>query len=168
MRRRRPVPMSDTAPRNSSPVEKVTALQVLKRGRPQRRERAGEPQHVGKLLGVSLLSPEVVVAVLGPAAAVYAGGLDVSKRVRRDPDARPGGRDGKRADALQGLGVRDIPARRIAVPEAFPGLEPGDARTARITAHQPLNRGRRYVQAHENTAYRATTGRRPPSIHDVS
>jgi diguanylate cyclase (GGDEF)-like protein len=29
MRRRRPVPMSDTAPRNSSPVEKVTALQVL-------------------------------------------------------------------------------------------------------------------------------------------
>ena len=128
------VDQPDGAGHDTVPVE-AAALQVLQGGRPQRRERAGEPQHVSKLLGVSLLSPQLVVAVLGPASAVHAGGLDVSQRVRRDPDVRPGGRDRQRADAPQRLGVRDIRARRVAVPETFPGLEPGDARTAQITAH---------------------------------
>ncbi len=148
------VDQPDGAGDDAVPVE-VAALQVLQGGRPQRGERAGEPQHVGELLGVSLLSPELVVAVLGPAPAVHAGGLDVSQRVRRDPDVRPGGRDGQRADARQRLGVRNIRARRIAVPETLSGLDPRDARTSQITAHQPRNRGRRYVQAHDNTAYKA-------------
>jgi len=42
----------------------------------------GEPQHVGGLLGISLLSLQLLVAALGPAPAVHAGGLDVSQRVR--------------------------------------------------------------------------------------
>ena len=71
------VDQPDGAGHDPVPVE-AAAPQVLQRGRPQRRERAGEPQHVGKLLRVSLLSPELVVAVLGPATAVHAGGLDMS------------------------------------------------------------------------------------------
>src|SRR5487761_116445 len=161
------VDQPDGAGHDPVPVE-VAALQVLQRGRPQRRERAGEPQHVGKLLRVSLLSPEPVVAVLGPATAVHAGGLDVSKRVRRDPDARPGGRDGYRADAQQRLGVRNVRARPVAVPETFRGLEPRDARTAQVTAHQPRNRGGRFVQAHDNTAYKASRAGPSPACLNLS
>jgi hypothetical protein len=36
---------------------------------------------VAELLGVTLFSPHLVVQVLGPAFAVYAGGLDVPERI---------------------------------------------------------------------------------------
>src|ERR1700730_8425939 len=88
----------------------AAALQVVYGGRPQRGQRAGEPQHVSELLGVALLSPQPVVQVLGPAPAIHAGRLDVAERVRRDPDVLPGGRDPQRADAVQGQALPDLRA----------------------------------------------------------
>src|SRR6266446_9363116 len=67
----------DSASGDTVPIQ-AAALQVLHGGRPQRRQSAGEPQHVSELLGVALVSPQRVVDVLGPAPAVHAGGLDVA------------------------------------------------------------------------------------------
>ena len=59
----------------------MPAAQIPHGGRPQRGQRAGEAEHVRELLGVALLAPHLVIPVLGPAAAVDAGGLDVTERV---------------------------------------------------------------------------------------
>ena len=48
-----------------NPVAGQAAVpQVLRGGRPQSGQRAGEPEHVPELLGVALLPPELVVEVL--------------------------------------------------------------------------------------------------------
>ena len=106
----------------------TTARQVRHGGRPQRGQNAGEPQHVKEFLSVALFAPLLVVAVLGPAPAVHAGGLDVPQRVRRDPDVLPGRWDRQRTDALQYLPLRDLCARRVAVPETFAAPFAGDSR----------------------------------------
>ena len=103
------VDQPDGAGRDAVTIQ-TNSRQVLHSGRPQRRQNAGEPQHVKELLGVALFAPLLVVAVLGPAPAVHAGGLDVPQRVRRDPDVRPGRWDRQRADALQRLPLRDLRA----------------------------------------------------------
>ena len=56
----------------------VVAAEIGHYGRPQPGQRAGEPQHVPELLGVALLAPHLVIAVLGPAPAVDARSLDVA------------------------------------------------------------------------------------------
>src|ERR1700691_5080178 len=70
--------------------------QVLRGGCPQLRQRASKAQHMRELLSLTLLTPHLVVAVLGPASAVDAGGLDVAKGVGRDPDVLPCRRDAER------------------------------------------------------------------------
>jgi hypothetical protein len=75
---------------------------------------------VAELLAVTLFSPQLVVEVLGPALAVYAGGLDVPERIGGDPDVLPGRRDLQRADSLQRLPVCDLRAGRVVKPEAVP------------------------------------------------
>jgi hypothetical protein len=110
--------------------------QVLRGGRPQPGQRAGEPEHVPELLGVALLPPELMVEVLEPALAVGARGLDVAERIRRDPDVRPGGRDPQRPDPVQRRRVADLSAGLVQIPEAVPGPDPGDAGTVRVAAHQ--------------------------------
>src|SRR5580704_11549625 len=78
----------------------VRMAQVLHSGCPQLRQRASEAHHVRELLHLTLLPPHLVVAVLGPASAVNAGGLDVAKGVGRDPDVLPGWRDTEGTDPL--------------------------------------------------------------------
>ena len=63
------------------PVEPAPA-QVMNSSDAQRGQHAGEPQHVLELLHIALLPPQLVVAVLSASPAVYAGGLDVAKRIR--------------------------------------------------------------------------------------
>ena len=58
------------------------AFEVVHGGRPERGQGAGEPQHVRELLRVPLLAPGLVIAVLGAAPGVDAGGLDVPQRIR--------------------------------------------------------------------------------------
>src|SRR5258707_15350190 len=48
-----------------------------------------------------------MVEVLLAAFCVCAGGLDVRKRIKRDPDIRPRGRDCQSMDPAQCLGVCD-------------------------------------------------------------
>src|SRR5580700_2701725 len=154
------VDQPDGAGRDAVTIQ-ATSRQVRHGGRPQRRQNAGEPQHVKELLSVALFAPLLVVAVLDPAPAVHAGGLDVAQRVRRDPDVRPGRRDHQRADALQRLPLRDLRARRVAVPETFPTPLAGDPRATRIAACQAWNRSRqrRCTGAHTQTAYMAPARR---------
>jgi hypothetical protein len=78
----------------------AAAAEIPQRRRPQRGQRIGEPEHVRELLLLALLTPHAVVAVLGPAPAVDACGLDVAQRIRRDPDVCPGRRDAKGSDAV--------------------------------------------------------------------
>jgi hypothetical protein len=60
-----------------------------------------------------------VIAVLLAAAMVPPGRLDVAFRVRRDPDVRPGRRNGELADAGQRLLVLDALAARRAIAETL-------------------------------------------------
>jgi len=119
----------------------VRVAQVFRGGCPQLRERASEAQHMRELLSLALLSPHLVVAVLGPASAVDAGGLDVAKRVGRDPDVLPGWRDAQRTDALESRVVRDRRARGIAVVKAFGSPFADDAGSVRVATCEARNGG---------------------------
>ena len=112
----------------------VAAAEVGHRGGPQRGQRAGEPQHVRELLGVALLTPHLVVAVLGPAPAVDARGLDVAQRVGRDPDVLPGRRDAEGTDACSVSAARDLRAGGIAIAEPAADPVSGNPRPVRVTA----------------------------------
>jgi len=107
-----------------------------------------------ELLRVALLAPQLVVAILGPAPAVDAGGLDVTQGLGGDPDVLPSGRNRQRADAGQGLGVSDIRARGIVVPDARTGPDPGDPGAVWVAAEQPWDRGR--IRARRKHAIEAT------------
>ena len=135
----------------------VAAAEISHGGRPQRGQRGGELEHVRELLGVALLTPQLVVEVLGPSPAVYARGLDMTERVWRDPNVLPGRRNGERTDPPQCLGVRDILTQGIAVPKAFSGRLTADPRTARFAAGKPGNRGRRrrQVAVHQKSPFPA-------------
>jgi hypothetical protein len=143
------VDQPDHAGRDPVEVE-VAAPQVGRGGRAQAGQGAGEAQHVRELLRVALLAPQLVVAVLGAAAAVHAGGLDVPERVRRDPDAGPGGRDGQRPDPQQRGRLGDRRPGRVEVGRPAGAPLPGDARAARVAADQALDGGgqRRCVVTH--------------------
>jgi hypothetical protein len=117
------------------------ATEIRHRGRAQRGQRVGEPEHVRELLDVTLLTPYLVVPVLGPAPAVDAGGLNVAQRIGRDPDVLPGWRDAKSAEAAKCLGTRDLQAGGIVIPEVAGDPLPGDPRTVRVAADQPRDRG---------------------------
>jgi hypothetical protein len=110
--------------------------QIAQRGCAQHRHGGREAEHVRELLLISLFTPELVVAVLHPPAAVHAGGLDMPERIRRDPDARPGWRDGQRADALQGRRVSDRAASDVEIGKRCPGPHAGKPGSARVAAVQ--------------------------------
>jgi hypothetical protein len=59
--------------------------------------------------------PPRVIAVLLPAASVPAGRLNVTERVRTDPDVAPRGRDRERLDTLENLLARDGMAAGIEI-----------------------------------------------------
>ena len=123
--RRHPVPAQ------AAPVQVVQGL-LAQPGQGQ-----GEPEHVRELLGVPLLAPPVVVAVLGPAPGVDPGGLDVTPRVGRDPHVAPGGREHQRGDPPQRARIGDQRAGRVPVPETVRALLAGEAGAARVAAGQP-------------------------------
>jgi hypothetical protein len=93
-----------------------------------------------EFLRISLLSPQLVIAVLGSAAAIHARGLDVTERIRRDPDASPAWRERKRPDALQCCQVSDLRPGRIAVNEGTCYSGSADTGAARICADEPRDR----------------------------
>src|ERR1700722_7454815 len=121
-------------------IEMRTA-QVLRGGRPQVRQRACEPEHMRELLSLPLLPPHRVVAILGPAPAVDARGLDVTKGIGRGPDVLPGWRDTERSNALQRCDVRDPRTGGIPVVNALGTLFANDPRGVRVTARQAWNGG---------------------------
>ena len=93
-----------------------------------------------ELLNLTLLPPHLVVAVLGPAPAVDASGLDVAKGVRRDPDVVPGRRDTEGTDALQRCDVCDQSAGGIAIAKPFCARFARDPGGVRVTACEAPNR----------------------------
>src|SRR5256885_1365847 len=75
------------------------------------------PPHRVELLPVAWDPPMVVVAVLPAAGGVGADRLDVTVRVRTDPDVLPCRWDGEIADALQRVRVGDRGATLVAIAE---------------------------------------------------
>src|SRR5260221_10806677 len=69
-----------------------------------------------------------MVEVLLAAFCVCAGGLDVRKRIKRDPDIRPRGRDCQSMDPAQCLGVGDRISVWIDVLKVVWRSETADAR----------------------------------------
>ena len=128
-----------SACRDVIPVQRPPP-QVAERCRAQPRQGAREPQHVLELLLVALLPPELVIAVLGPAATVDAGGLDVAERVGRDPHPAPGRRNHQRADPAECRRIGNRVTRRIPVDPAVTGPRTGDPGRARIAARQAGDR----------------------------
>ena len=72
--------------------------------------RTGEADHVGELLAVAALAPQVVVPVLLAPGRVDPRGLNVAIRMRADPDVLPSGRDAQLRDPFEQLSVLDLPA----------------------------------------------------------
>ena len=65
------------------------------------RQEFRESEDTLELCFIAALRPSGVIAVLFSAAIIAAGRLDVTLRLRANPDVGPGGRDGKRADPLE-------------------------------------------------------------------
>src|SRR4029079_15956102 len=98
------------------------------------RQRPGEVEHLLELLAVAPEAPLVVVAVLLPPTRIRADRLDVAVRQRADPDVLPGGRDRKRLNSRERLGIVEASAAGIQIREA-------------AAAADAANSGRRAVRA---------------------
>ncbi len=129
--------------------------QVPQGSRTQRGQRACEPEHVVELLDVTLLSPQLVVSILGPSAAVHAERLDVAERIRGYPHAVPGWRNRKHPDPGQRIQVGDLSTRRLHIPDCAPNPDSPDAWQTRVTAMKTRNGGgHRVVIRHDHSLTR--------------
>jgi hypothetical protein len=90
-----------------------------------------------------------VIAVLLAAAGVASGCLDVTARIRVDPDLSPGGRNHEGADALELLGIANDGAVRGDVAPALAGTATSDAGAdiGGITQPRRVRRGDRIVKS---------------------
>src|SRR5262245_29579611 len=87
----------------------------------------GPPAEIGQMRGKFCQPGELlfippgtilrVISILLSALRIAAGGLNVSVLISGDPDVLPGGRDGKRTDAGEGLRISDFLAARSDVGE---------------------------------------------------
>ncbi|GGO66795.1 hypothetical protein GCM10010910_27050 [Microbacterium nanhaiense] len=75
--------------------------------------------------------PVGMVEILRAARVVHPDGLKVTVGARADPHVPPRRRDRERADPRERLLVADARAARVAILEAPPPADPGDARIAR-------------------------------------
>ena len=105
-------------------------------------------------------SPARVVAVLLASAGVAAGGLEVARRVRADPDVGPGRRDGQRADPREDRLSRIGSPSGGSVAEAAPGATPVDARARVGGIAQP---GRAGVRPRGRSGLAGWRGRSSPN-----
>src|SRR5258705_12823291 len=98
------------------------------RGRPRanRRQHRGKRLEAIELVAVAAGAPAGVIAVLLATARVATGRLQMTFRVRSDPDVLPGGRDRPRANALQVGRIAGGPAVRAGVAEPGSGRHSTD------------------------------------------
>src|SRR5258705_13447045 len=96
------------------------------RGRPRanRRQHRGKRLEAIELVAVAAGAPAGVIAVLLATARVATGRLQMTFRVRRDPDVLPGWRDRQTANALQVRRIAGGPAVRPGVAEPDGGRHP--------------------------------------------
>jgi hypothetical protein len=128
---------------------------------PQCRQRGSELDHAPVLRLVAHSTPARMVTVLLASARIAAGGLQVSERVRTDPDVAPGRRDRERFDAVQLALVAQRRAGCGDVAEAFacaltsdPWCGVGDvAKTSRCCARLILVARRRAAPAWRDDRY---------------
>ena len=102
-----------------------------------------EREHPVELLGVSSSAPALVVQVLAPSGRVGAGRLEVTHRIRADPDVGPRGRDRERADAPDRVLVGHRGSLRTDVGEAAAAALPPDPRA--LARHPSKTRHRALV-----------------------
>ncbi len=100
---------------------------------PYRRQRVREGEHVLVFGALPDVPKSLVVAVLLAALGVAAGCLNVSVRLRADPDIAIGGRDRQLADPRQRRVVVDLAPVGRHIGEASARFPAPDAR--RIVAH---------------------------------
>ncbi len=98
--------------------------QITPYSRPKVGQSRPEAFYSGELLSISILPPLVVVAVLASPGRVDANGLNVAVRPGADPNVRPGRREHKLADALEGLLIRDTSAIGVCIAEASAAAPP--------------------------------------------
>jgi hypothetical protein len=147
-----------------------TKAHVFGDPRPKSGQRLGEFDQVLVFRLLPRLAVVDVVAILLAPLGVAAGGLNVSIRGGADPDVVPCRRDDERTYALKHDGVRDPPAPRIKIDEAFTRPPAPDRR--RIVAHIAQAGRRRHGDFDGNTnlgvehwrtlAFRWNAGRAPP------
>src|SRR5262249_42147845 len=116
-------------------------LQVRVRLLPDHRQRLAERDRAMELRLVARRAPVRVIAVLLPPARIEPRRLDVTARVRADPDARPGGRDPERLDPLERRRVADRATLDVLVGEVLRRLpEAGEAGPVVVDVAKPALR----------------------------
>jgi hypothetical protein len=92
-------------------------LEVLGHRRAKLRELRRKARQLLELLSFLLGAKVRVIEVLAPACRVDAGGLELGRRPRRDPDVVPGRRDAERLDPLDLGRVGDPGSARVEIAE---------------------------------------------------
>jgi hypothetical protein len=122
-------------------VERRAVAEVALEPATQRRERLREAHHVVELLAVAPRPPGVVVAILLAAGRVAARRLQVSVRIRADPDVLPRGRDRELGDPPQDLRIVDAIALLVDVAEPAPAAPAADPGAGAVGAAQANGHG---------------------------
>ena len=73
-------------------------------------------------------TPALVIQVLLAASGVDTGRLEMSHRIRADPNVGPCGRHGERPDPPEHLGILEGPSPLVEVGKAAPPADPLDSR----------------------------------------
>jgi hypothetical protein len=129
------------------PVE----AEVLVHGASCLGQRGGCLEHPVELQLVALGAPVGVVEVLSPAGVVGADRLDVTVRVRADPDVLPGRRDHQRLDAQHLLAAEPV-AVLVVVREPPAGTLPRPAPRARGDGAEPGHASHVSLRGHAHAA----------------
>ena len=133
------VDQADSARGYPVTIEAAAVAKISQGGGPQRGQSAGKAEHVRELLDLALLTPDLVVEVLGASPCVEARGLNVIKRFGRNPDISPGWRDGERCYARQRPTVSNLFTGRFKKPEAVAGPLARNPGPVQVTAGQSWN-----------------------------
>jgi hypothetical protein len=149
------------------PAELLTA-QVLADHLSQTRKSACEVEHLVELLLVAPRAPARVVEVLLASRGVDAGGLQMTIRVRADPDIGPGGRDRELADPREHFLVADPVTVRVQVLESSAAPPSADAGLGTVdpfeSCHEapsfPFFRSRYHVNERRATGVRTPSRKR--------
>ena len=120
------------------PVEVASSAHRAKHALAHRWQGPGESEHVLELRLGLLLTPQLVVAVLATAGRVHAGGLEVTERVRADPNIPPRRRNRQRSNPRDSGRVYQRSSVDVEVDEPNVGGDPDDSGKRRVGSVKPL------------------------------